>query len=80
MINYPFTYFTKYTRNISDITINWNTTKYDDSRSSKELDNTTVSGFAPLKDQGFCVSCSEGRIVLKDIDESYAYRRVCLQS
>ena len=52
------------------------TTKYDDIRNAKELCSTTVSGLAPLKDQGFYLPSTEGRIVLKGTDETFIYRRV----
>ena len=53
------------------------TTKYDDTRNPKELDNATVSGLARLKDQGFYLPSTEGRIVLKETNETNVYRRVC---
>ena len=37
-------------------------TKYDDTRNPKKLSSTTVSGLAPLKDQGFYLPSIECRI------------------
>ena len=42
-------------------------TKYDDTRNPMELSSTTVSGLAPLKDQGFYLPSTEGRVVLVEI-------------
>ena len=42
-------------------------TKYDDTRDPKVLSSTTVSGLPPLKDQGFYVPSTEGRILLIEI-------------
>ena len=51
-------------------------TNYDDTRNPKELDSTIAPGLAPLKDQGFYLPSTEGKIVLKETDETYVYRRV----
>ena len=48
-------------------------TKYDDTRNPKELYSTTVSELAPLKEQGFHLASTEGRIVFKETDETYVY-------
>ena len=42
------------------------TTKHDDTRKPKELSSTTVSGLAPLKDQGFYLPSTECRIAHKN--------------
>ena len=42
-------------------------TKYDDTRNPKESSSTTVSGLSPLKDQGFRLPSTEGRILLIEI-------------
>ena len=34
-----------------------------------------ISLLAPLKDQGFYLPSIEGRILLKETDETYVYRR-----
>ena len=51
-------------------------TKYDDILGPKELYSTTFSGLASLKDQGFYLPTTEGRIVPKEV---FDYMPVCFQ-